>query len=162
MKSKSKYGFYTAILMMLVPLVIILIPIQANDLKPDAETITTYTSSGMNYVGLYLAKILGFFEGDSFDQWSVAGIKIQIFIAFSYTYHYLNWFSKTSVIGWKDLINLKSGSLILLIWLASIILYYTDFQTGLIALLFLSYLHVFLEFPLNWITIKELLKIRKK
>ena len=77
------------------------------------------------------------------------------FIAFVYTYHYLNWFSKTSVIGWKEALNRRSTLLILIIWLGSIGVYLYDYQTGLTALFFLSFLHVLLEFPLNVITIRE-------
>ena len=70
-------------------------------------------------------------------------------IAFGYTYHYLNWFSKTSVIGWH---KIPKRNLIAVgaIWVASVFLYWLNYQIGLLALLFLSFLHVFLEFPLNY------------
>jgi|SRR5215510_12971869 len=77
------------------------------------------------------------------------GIMLARFIAFAYTYHYLNWFSKTSIIQWHKMpiLNLV---LVLFFWVVSVILYYVDYKTGLTALLFLSFLHVFLEFPLNF------------
>ncbi len=37
------------------------------------------------------------------------GLRISRFLAFAYTYHYLNWFSKTSAIGWH---RLKSAPLL--------------------------------------------------
>ena len=77
------------------------------------------------------------------------GFGIMRFIAFAYTYHYLNWFSKTSVIKWH-LIPKKWLASVVVLWLASIGLYAYDYKTGLIALYFLSMLHVFLEFPLNY------------
>ncbi len=77
------------------------------------------------------------------------GFGIMRFIAFAYTYHYLNWFSKTSVIKWH-LIPKKWLSSVILLWGASVGLYVYDYKTGLIALYFLSMLHVFLEFPLNY------------
>ncbi len=77
-----------------------------------------------------------------------AGFVIMRFIAFAYTYHYLNWFSKTSVIKWHQVPkNVLIGTII--IWLASVGLYAYDYNLGLQVLFFLSFLHVFLEFPLN-------------
>lgn len=76
-------------------------------------------------------------------------LKVQAFIAFSYTYHYLNWFSKVEVIKWH---KVSKRSLILsgVIWLVSLVLYIFDYRVGASVLLFLSILHVFLEFPLNF------------
>lgn len=70
------------------------------------------------------------------------------FIGFAYTYHYLNWFSKTSVIQWHRVP--KSWAVgILAVWVLSLALYAHDYLLGLNALFVLSYLHVYLEFPLN-------------
>lgn len=82
---------------------------------------------------------------------SVVAVKMQIFIAFAYTYHYLNWFSKTKVINWHQVPRKRLVSAIL-IWVGSIALYLYDYKVGLAALFFLSVLHVFLEFPLNHLT----------
>jgi hypothetical protein len=70
-------------------------------------------------------------------------------IAFAYTYHYLNWFSKTSVIKWHEVPKAWLITTAML-WIGSVILYYVDYMLGLQALLLLSMLHVFLEFPLNF------------
>ena len=70
------------------------------------------------------------------------------FIAFAYTYHYLNWFSKTSVIRWHKVPKLRFLAVIL-IWLASIGLYFYDYKLGFSWLFLLSFAHVLLEFPLN-------------
>ena len=75
------------------------------------------------------------------------------FIAFAYTYHYLNWFSKTSVIKWH-LIPKRSMAVIVVIWLLAVALYFTNYLTGLAILYFLSILHVIFEFPLNFQTFK--------
>jgi len=80
-----------------------------------------------------------------------------IYIAFAYTYHYLNWFSKTSVIGWHK-INKKRALFIALGWIASLLLYLINYELGLLALFFLSVTHVLLEFPLNHITLREITK----
>jgi hypothetical protein len=71
------------------------------------------------------------------------------FIAFAYTYHYLNWFSKTSVIRWHDVPQARLLGTVGL-WVLAVGLYAFDFQLGLAVLGMLGLLHVFLEFPLNW------------
>jgi hypothetical protein len=80
---------------------------------------------------------------------SSMGVAITRFIAFAYTYHYLNWFSKTSIIQWHKtpVLNL---AVVLALWVFSVALYAVNYKTGLIALFFLSFLHVFMEFPLNF------------
>jgi hypothetical protein len=77
------------------------------------------------------------------------GFGIMRFIAFAYTYHYLNWFSKTSIIKWHQ-VPKAWLAVVIILWLSAIALYAYDYKTGLIVLYFLSMLHVFLEFPLNY------------
>jgi hypothetical protein len=86
---------------------------------------------------------------------SAEGLMIMRFIAFSYTYHYLNWFSKTSVIKWHE-VDRRYLIGTILIWIASVGVYLYDYRTGLKFLFFLSFLHVFLEFPLNFRTFKDI------
>jgi hypothetical protein len=85
------------------------------------------------------------------------GIMLTRFIAFAYTYHYLNWFSKTSIIQWHKLpmVNLI---VVLVLWVTAVVLYYVEYKTGLTMLLLLSFLHVFLEFPLNFTTFVGIFK----
>lgn len=87
--------------------------------------------------------------------YSNTGILITRFIAYAYTYHYLNWFSKTSVIKWHKIPKTQL-SVIAVIWIISVVLYATDYYTGLMALYFLSFLHVVLEFPLNFQSFKQI------
>ena len=75
-------------------------------------------------------------------------IAIQRFVAFAYTYHYLNWFSKTTIIKWHE-VSKSRLLLITSLWVLSIVLYFIDYKLGFYALFFLSFLHVFFEFPLN-------------
>lgn len=77
-----------------------------------------------------------------------AGLMVMRLIAFAYTYHYLNWFSKTSVIKWHDVPRSRSVAIVVL-WTASLALYARSYELGFIALYVLSVLHVMLEFPLN-------------
>jgi hypothetical protein len=70
------------------------------------------------------------------------------FIAFAYTYHYLNWFSKTSVIKWHKVPKLRFA-IVIVAWIASVALYMLNYEVGFRWLFLLSFLHVMLEFPLN-------------
>ncbi len=69
-------------------------------------------------------------------------------IAFAYTYHYVNWFSKTRIINWHEM-SVKRSVIIGIIWLASIVLYFYNYRLGIKWLFMLSLAHVILEFPLN-------------
>lgn len=70
------------------------------------------------------------------------------FVAFAYTYHYLNWFSKTSVIRWHQVPPARFV-VVFVVWAASIGLYLYDYALGFRWLFLLSFAHVVLEFPLN-------------
>ena len=71
------------------------------------------------------------------------------FIAFAYTYHYLNWFSKTSIIQWHKVPKLRFAA-VLLMWIGGVAVYLYDYMAGIQWLFFLSFLHVLLELPLNF------------
>ena len=105
-------------------------------------------------MAFYLARLLGLSDvnnlGDVYA--SVSGTAILRLIAFAYTYHYLNWFSKTSVIGWHEISRLRMVMIIAL-WLAAVGIYAWDYRIGFAVLLTLSLGHVILEFPLNHQTI---------
>lgn len=107
---------------------------------------------------LHLDKLNGLFYKDGYARDAVlsifhsdAGYIVMRFIAFAYTYHYLNWFSKTSVIKWHQVPKLQLG-VVLVLWAISVGLYFYDYGLGLRCLYLLSLLHVFLEFPLNYHT----------
>ncbi len=99
------------------------------------------------------ARLMGVGEIDPYL--SPVGHAIMRFIAFAYTYHYLNWFSKTSIIKWHQVETWRL-SLVLGLWLFAVMLYWFDYRTGIVALYTLSFLHVFLEFPLNWRSFADL------
>ena len=161
-KSKSRFALYTAILMLIVPIVIAYLPNALVASKPDESTLNTFLKSDIFSLANMIAFVFNSFEPVKFNGVSTFGIKIQTFIAFVYTYHYLNWFSKTSIIGWKNALNAKSTILIIVIWVLAVSIYLYDFKTGFVALFFLSSMHVLMEFPLNILTIKELIKFTKK
>ena len=72
-------------------------------------------------------------------------------IAFAYTYHYLNWFSKTSIIKWHAVPRRRTAVLIV-VWHGALALYAYDYSSGMAVLYFMSILHVMLEFPLDYRT----------
>ena len=83
---------------------------------------------------------------------SPTALAIMGLISFAYTYHYLNWFSKTSIIQWHHIPRPRLIAVIV-IWLISVVTYACDYRFGLRWLFFLSFTHVLLEFPLNHLTL---------
>jgi len=111
---------------------------------------TAYQSSNFSYLASYIS------NQSQFNFKSSSILKAQRFIAFAYTYHYLNWFVKTNITEWNKLPQ-KTIAISIIIWLASVSLYIYNFKYGFIALFFLSTYHVLLELPLNIISIKNLI-----
>ena len=93
-----------------------------------------------------LLRLFGYTTRDVFA--SRGGAAVMRFIAFSYTYHYLNWFSKTSIIKWHEVPKARTVVIVAL-WLTAIGIYAYSYELGFVVLYFLSVLHVMLEFPLN-------------
>lgn len=134
-------------------------------------TVTEYGKKAYSYFKLLnttLYALFGFGEMSTSDDalyYMPKAIAIMRFIAFAYTYHYLNWFSKTTVIKWNQ-ISKQRLTVIIVLWVCSILLYVLSYKVGFYALFLLSMLHVFFEFPLNHFTFigigKELKAISKK
>ena len=82
------------------------------------------------------------------DVYGAAGFKVMRFIAFAYTYHYLNWFSKTSVIRWHE-VSKTRFFVVIAAWLGVVTIYTFNYELGIAVAYLLSLLHVLLEFPLN-------------
>jgi hypothetical protein len=74
------------------------------------------------------------------------GVAVMRLIAFAYTYHYLNWFSKTSIIGWHHVTRARATAIVIL-WTAAVAPM-PSITAGLSVLYVLSVLRL-LEFPLN-------------
>ena len=88
----------------------------------------------------------------------VSAVSVARFIAFAYLYHYLNWFSKTSIIRWHEVSRIR-GAAILGIWAAGVGIYLYSYQLGFAVFYILSVVHVMLEFPLNHQSIVNLLRL---
>lgn len=165
LKEKSVSGFISIIIMILCAVSFFVI-------KPEGlnHAVNEYVKGSYKMFDLLNFYMINLFHLDNLKEVGEifntnAGFVIMRFIAFSYTYHYLNWFSKTSVIKWH-LVPRKTLFLTLGIWAIAVGLYIYDYNVGLQALFFLSFLHVFLEFPLNFISItgigKEMLLLVKR
>lgn len=153
-KSRSTAGMLNGLVLLLVPFILMILP-ETWVLSANAPTALF---SDADTFGLQ-AMIYRFIGGEEpFGYGLPVVIKIQIFIAFAYTYHYLNWFSKTGVIGWTKGLTPKRVGGVLMLWMGVVAVYWVNFRMGVTLLFFLSSLHVVLEFPLNAIVIKEIVK----
>lgn len=142
LKSRSVNGWVAVGLMVAVPGVLLLWP--EVFLFFDGRE-RQYWQTDLRMTNLTLEQLLGAVPVGS----NTLTFKVQFFLAFAYTYHYLNWFSKTTLIGWGQTLNKRTTAIIAVLWVASIALYMWDYAFGLRVLFFVSFLHVVLEFPLN-------------
>lgn len=162
-KSNSKIGFFNVVLLAIIPFLIAFFPLPTKLYSvPLSYVVETYTVSKFYILNTEISKLLNLSDGSSFNFSNSLTTKIQLFISFAYTYHYFNWFSKTTVIGWHKNINKQKTIAFLVLWLLSVSLYVINYKLGLIVLFFLSYAHVFLEFPINFLSIKELISFYTK
>ncbi len=155
-RARSRYGYLLAAIVFLVPFFIFMVPYDSSAYVIDGKTYDTFIDTNMYLITSTIQKVLGNTPADGFDLQSEFAMRSQVFIAFAYTYHYVNWFSKTSIIGWGKSLSRSKALKILAIWALAVGFYLYDYKLGFTALFFLSFLHVLLEFPLNIVTIKAL------
>jgi hypothetical protein len=150
LKNKSLSGYLSVIALVLIAVSFFVI--KAPGLQYEVSSYVGKSYDLFYLLNKFLIDFFGLVTTYTDDKTLVyktnAGFIIMRFIAFAYTYHYLNWFSKTSVIKWH-LVPKKTLFITIALWLFSVALYLYDYNIGLKALYFLSFLHVFLEFPLN-------------
>lgn len=150
LKSKSLSGYLSVIVFMLCSLSFFVTPWGIDGYQISQRVLHNLNEGFFLMVNDILGSLIGHrFNSIQETLYSPWGIRIQQFIAFSYTYHYLNWFSKTNIINWHRMPR-KWLATILALWVLFVSLYLIDFKTGLAAIFLLSMLHVFLEFPLNY------------
>lgn len=149
LKSKSKYGYAAVITLILCGITpfIIDLPFLNYQIGDATKNIYNKTFFSLNQT-LFSTFNLGPTDAGSIYG-SKMGIMLTRFIAFAYTYHYLNWFSKTSIIQWHK-VPIANLVVVLILWAVSVGLYAYNYIIGFTALLFLSFMHVFVEFPLNF------------
>ncbi len=154
LKSRSTSGIISMVVFLAVAIGLFLVNPNPQN-HASAGIIERYNSSFLKLNRQIFALLLHKNTSVSELNFSAAGILLTRFIAYAYTYHYLNWFSKTSVIKWH-LVPRRSLIVTIAIWLSAVILYLTDYKTGLTVLYFLSMLHVILEFPLNFQSFRDI------
>lgn len=155
-KTKNKIGKLNVCLMILLPLLLICIDTDIFSYHFSDTVKEIYVQNNFHYLNANLSKMLGVYDDLKFFFYEKIDLKIQIFIAFVYIYHYLNWFSKTTIIGWHKQLTTKKSIVIIVVWVSILICYLYSYRLGLVVSIFLSVIHVMLEFPLNMITIKAL------
>jgi len=191
LKTRSKSGLWSVVVFVVCPILLYLLFQEKTFVPVSKYGIDAYQANGEGFYNTNLSFLqemfgvqfpqlkdaagnLQFYENGSpaLDYsnaanvvfHSQAGILLMRFIAFAYTYHYLNWFSKTEVIRWHKVPKARFIAVIIL-WVVSLILYGVNYSLGLKWLYFLSFCHVLLEFPLNVVSVtgigKELITIRK-
>lgn len=169
LKTNSKSGYISFVVMILCPVLLFSILPDVSGAKISAYGLNSYKSfEPLNYYSLKELLHVDFNNSNFIDNiyYSRSGILLMRFIAFAYTYHYLNWFSKTNVIRWHEIPKRRLMAIGAL-WIASISLYAYSYKLGFECLFFLSFLHVLLELPLNVVSIRgifqetgSLLKLR--
>ncbi len=161
LKSRSSIGVVSIVLLILVPFFISL-----NSFLFSCETSelvkSIFLETRFKNVIIAINQVISEVSIVDFNFRAETILKIQTFIAFSYTYHYLNWFSKISIIKWSKGISKSYLVLLLVLWLSSIGIYLYNYRMGVLTLYFLSLFHVIVEFPLNIISIKSVFFNRKR
>lgn len=141
LKERKVSGFISVATLTVCALSFLVVPQSANGYK--FAPYFAQSAKAFGHIEMRLTDLFGWSANyDSF----VAAMRL---VAFAYTYHYLNWFSKTKIIQWHKMS--KRGLLtVAALYVLAMSVYAYDFKLGLSVLLFLSVLHVYLEFPLNW------------
>ncbi|MDF2432315.1 MAG: hypothetical protein JWP44_1946 [Mucilaginibacter sp.] len=140
LKNKIVSGYIALFVFLVCPLLLCFLFTSANS-APALWAINNYKS--------FSQLITTTLRNQSVDIYTnPASIILTRVIAFAYTYHYINWFSKTRIINWHR-ITITMGVALGLIWLGSVALYFYNYRLGIKWLFMLSLAHVILEFPLN-------------
>lgn len=158
LKGNSLWGYLNIASMFLAVAVIAICPRHVVPGSLSHSVSELNAASAFNNVDYIIIKWLGLSGQTRPDMYSPLFFKVQSFIAFAYTYHYLNWFSKTSIIKWHQVKKEKfvySG----ILWLVSLAFYKIDFRLGFAAVTVLSELHVVLEFPLNFVSMRAITRV---
>jgi hypothetical protein len=167
LKSKSRTGMVTIAVFILCPFVLLSLPdISFYSVTPYAKDAYSGNGGPVSFLSVSIETLHLLFgttvtaatHEEANSIWlnnifhSEKGIAVARIVAFAYTYHYLNWFSKTKIIQWHKVPKLRFA-LVIAAWVASIALYAVSFATGMVWLFFLSMTHVLLELPLNAVSV---------
>jgi len=149
--SKSKSGFITFAIFLVCSFALFFIQnthYEISNFVHNILSLKNFTSMNNSISNILSLKQRNDFGGNN---------SVQSFIAFAYTYHYLNWFLKVEIIKWHKLPKQKMLA-VLGLYLVILIFYVIDYRMGFLVTIFLSVAHVFLEFPLNFLSFRDLKK----
>ena len=161
MKNRSKVSYLALLVYIICILLYLIIPIQTNSYTISTLEQTAMINGGFLRLNAAISAILNGVKPNHYSLLSDTAIRIQCFIAFVYTYHYLNWFSKVEIIKWNK-VTVKVKVITFIVWLIAISLYAYNYTLGILSVFILSLLHVLLEFPLNIISIKGIITLLVK
>lgn len=155
LKAENKFGKLSLLIFITCGIGLLIIPVNYNFSFITEQIQNNYHS--FEKLNQKIIELLNQFTLQATNDvyFSNIGLQVMRFIAFAYTYHYFNWFSKTSIIQWHNT-TLYKILIIIALWIISIALYYYNYSLGLKWLYILSLAHVLLEFPLNFISIMNL------
>jgi hypothetical protein len=156
LKSKSKTGYLSFLFFIICPIVLIYFMPGSRPLPISDYGLNAYKEfAQLNEYSLRTFTNINIDTNNMYDIIfkSNTGIVLMRFIAFAYTYHYLNWFSKTNIIKWHEVPKIRFV-FVIIFWIISLVLYGISYKMGFEWLFFLSFLHVLFEFPLNHLSIK--------
>lgn len=157
-KAHSSLGLCAIGILLITPIVLVIAPL--------TWTANTSDWAALTYTGFF-EMLTRLFMGESGKDLYLSiiqnpnAILVTRVLAFMYLHHYLNWFAKTSIIGWHKTSNPRLYAVVTL-WVTSVSLYFWDYKMGVMWLLMLSLGHVILEFPLNVVTLRSLLALTKE
>lgn len=154
-RSGSWLGMLNVILLVLAPFIIASVPVDPNIYTFSEMTKETFISNGFPQLIVQLRYWMGI-SSNEFLFYDPLVIRFQAFIAFAYFYHYLNWFSKTGVIGWGEALRGRRAYVVISLWLVIALTYLINYRIGFMSSLLLSVLHVALEFPLNILSLRTI------
>lgn len=152
LKQKDKSGFLSIAIFILCSLITLVFGPFRQDYIPASFVSVNYKLHALNKILSDLFHIGTITNKESVLSDATA-YRVMSFITFSYLYHYLNWFSKTEIIGWHRISYSRLGS-IGVAWVSLLVWYFIHPQSGFWVISSLSMLHVLLELPLNVKTIK--------
>lgn len=149
--SKSTYGFITFVIFLVCSFALFFIQnthYEISNFVHNILSLKNFTSMNNVISNIFSLKQRNDLGGNN---------NVQSFIAFAYTYHYLNWFFKAEIIKWHKLPRQKM-LFVCGFYLVILVFYAIDYRLGFFVTFFLSIAHVFLEFPLNFLSFRDLKK----
>lgn len=150
-KTRTLRKWVNPALMLAIPLALMFLPMhyaQPRGIWLKAESMTFLSIHSKLAGDLHHTVVL---NTTMMDDPIIAGL-LRLF-AFAYLFHYLNWFAKTELLEWHR-VSRATWVTIGVLYAAALASFGISFRVGFLVSSFLSLLHVLLEFPLNWHTLR--------